>query len=99
VKKKSNRLTPRWQNTRGFNAVTKKLVQSVERFYFEHSFTRRAQRDGSMLPLLEAFSENSFRDSLARRRHDLLNVTSQILFTSKQNLFCRQLKAVGSQIC
>ena len=28
-----------------------------------------------MLPLLEAFSENSFRDSLARRRHVLLNVT------------------------
>ena len=58
VGKKSNRLTPGWQNTRGFNAVTKKLVQSVERFHFEHSFTRRAQRDGSMLPLLEEFSEN-----------------------------------------
>lgn len=59
----------------GFDGVTKKFVQSVERFYFEYSFTRRAQRDGSMLPLLEAFSENSFRDSLARRRHILLNVS------------------------
>jgi len=53
-----------------------------------------------MLLLLEAFGENSFRVSLVRRRHVLSSVAySQILFTSKQNVFCKQLKAVGSQIC